>query len=430
MKKDKRFLDSLEKELSSLDEKDRVFILDKYRKIIDEELANKKKIGNIIKGFGPVKKVAETEIELLKNKKVSIFDKIKDFIKKDLAKIDDKKNDIDLSRFKENIKFKYQEIVDKFNIKKEENSVKRKNKKVENEKKKILKDKIKKAKEYQREELRLAKEEEKKLKKEEESSSIISEVIEEEKNSLIETVEVVRERHLFESKKDRKKRIIISCLGVLATIILLFIWLWISVLFIAICFAFLDGVRIIGAVIAAFGIDILWLWITIMINRLIFKKKNPLMLNLIVVSICIVLIAFGTVLTVRKIYNIDHVEDVSEKYTYTTKVEKFALPSDETKKMNIIFNSNYDTQYVINYDSKLSGIVKIEAKYYENYYDYFAKKTSNDLYISLKVEDRDRISSYISDFKDGKIYDSDELARYLIKINIAPEDLNRIEVID
>ena len=43
MKKDKRFLNSLEKELAVLKEKDRVLILDKYRNIIDEGLSSKKK---------------------------------------------------------------------------------------------------------------------------------------------------------------------------------------------------------------------------------------------------------------------------------------------------------------------------------------------------------------------------------------------------
>ena len=67
MKKDKRFLNSLEKELAVLKEKDRVLILDKYRNIIDEGLSSKKKITAILKEIGPVKEVALKEIEAVQS---------------------------------------------------------------------------------------------------------------------------------------------------------------------------------------------------------------------------------------------------------------------------------------------------------------------------------------------------------------------------
>ena len=55
--------------------------------------------------------------------------------------------------------------------------------------------------------------------------------------------------------------------------------------------------------------------------------------------------------------------------------------------------------------------------------------TNNNVYISLKIDDRDRISSYISDFKEGKIYSTDELSRYTIKITINENDKDRLEII-
>ena len=87
MKKDKRFLTNLEKELSVLKPKDRDFVLDKYRNIIDDGLANKKKITVILKEIGPVKEVAEREIEEIKSKekKENIFNRFFSFISKDLT---------------------------------------------------------------------------------------------------------------------------------------------------------------------------------------------------------------------------------------------------------------------------------------------------------------------------------------------------------
>ena len=86
------------------------------------------------------------------------------------------------------------------------------------------------------------------------------------------------------------------------------------------------------------------------------------------------------------------------------------------------------TQYIVDYDENMLGKVKVEVKYYEAYYDYFIKKTSNIVYISLKVDDRDRLSTYISDIKDGVIYPDDEMSRYIVKIIMSPEDKDRIEI--
>ena len=109
--------------------------------------------------------------------------------------------------------------------------------------------------------------------------------------------------------------------------------------------------------------------------------------------------------------------------------DKLDLPKDESKKFYITFNANYKNDYVIEYDENLKDQIKLEVKYYENYYDYYIKKSNNNVYISLKIDDRDRISSYISDFKEGKIYSTDELSRYTIKITINENDKDRLEII-
>ena len=167
-----------------------------------------------------------------------------------------------------------------------------------------------------------------------------------------------------------------------------------------------------------------------MVNRAIFHKKNNVVLNLIIVFVCVALVALGIVLFFRKLNSIKSVEDVSDKYSMTTKYDTYMLPSDTNKKLIFVFNANYKTQYIVDYDENMLGKVKVEVKYYEAYYDYFIKKSSNIVYISLKIDERDRLSTYISDIKDGVIYDSDEMSRYIVKITMAKEDRERIEIIN
>ena len=150
-----------------------------------------------------------------------------------------------------------------------------------------------------------------------------------------------------------------------------------------------DDFLFVGLIIAAFGVDFLWLWIVVMINRAVFHKKNRVVLNLIISFVCVGLIALGIVLFVRKLNSIETIEDVSEKYSMTTKYDTYIIPSDTNKKLNFVCNANYKTQYVVDYDENMLGKVKVEVKYYEAYYDYFIKKSSNIVYISLKVDSRD-----------------------------------------
>ena len=91
--------------------------------------------------------------------------------------------------------------------------------------------------------------------------------------------EIVTEKKIFESKKDRNRRILLKTLGIVLTILLLFIWLWVSVVFIASIFAYLDKIRFVGINIALFGLDALLLWIVIIVNRAIFKKESNWKLN-------------------------------------------------------------------------------------------------------------------------------------------------------
>ena len=54
------------------------------------------------------------------------------------------------------------------------------------------------------------------------------------------------------------------------------------------------------------------------------------------------------------------------------------------------------------------------------------KKNSNDVYVSLSVDFRDRLSVYLENLKENKIYDKNELSRYIVKITMNERDKERI----
>ena len=73
MKKDKKFLLELEKNLEGIKDKYKKEILSKYENIIKEEKANNKKITSILKEIGPSEDVAKKEIEALGGKGKETF---------------------------------------------------------------------------------------------------------------------------------------------------------------------------------------------------------------------------------------------------------------------------------------------------------------------------------------------------------------------
>ena len=485
MKKDKKFLLELEQQLNSINKKKRDVIVLKYREIIDEKIKEKKKIKDILKELGTPEQIAEKELELIKNNKKINFDKIKSKTKKGIKSIyNGITKDIQIGskekKQKDEIKEKdtkeekitsteLKEIKIKENKKEEKNkkiSKKEIKKKVEEEDQ-LIKERIKKSLENTNEENdkiqnnRISKKKDKKVKEKIINTKEIKEEIEEpkveepkenklsklkdkfkkkekenifddESNNQIEEIcditEIVTETPFHMSKKDKTKKIIIEMIGVVTITILLFIWMCISVLFLASLFAYLDGIKLYGLSIALLGLVILSYWITIMINRMIFKKKNNYKRNLIIVISSVFVIAIGIALLIYQTSKLEIESDVSQKYTMTTKYDTYLLPSDEKEKMYIFFNSNYDTQYMVKYDDNLEGKFKLEVKYYENYYDYNLKKSSNNLYVSLSVDSRDRISAYIDDFKENKIYNKDELARYIVKLTINEKDYQRLVI--
>ena len=347
-----------------------------------------------------------------KFKEILIKDRKIEFKKKDKKeKKNDKKNKNKDNKIKENVVETVNELSS--DVKKEVTKVKKNFKFNKLFKKKNKIDKIKDNIEEVKEEI----------------TEISDDVSSDFREEIPNVVNAVSDKKIFESKKSRRKRIFINVISFFILAFVLFIFLWINIIFLAGLFALLDGVRLIGINIALLGLNILIFWLFIMLNKLIFKKKNNYKLNLIIIISSTVVIALGVALTFYKIYHTQEVQDVSDKYSMTSVYDKLDLPKDESKKFYITFNANYKNDYVIEYDENLKDQIKLEVKYYENYYDYYIKKSNNNVYISLKIDDRDRISSYISDFKEGKIYSTDELSRYTIKITINENDKDRLEII-
>ena len=486
MKKDKKFLTELENNLLGIKDKYKEEIISKYEKLIKDEKESGKKITSILKEIGKPEDVASHEIEVLGSKaSKNFFDKLKDKRneRKELKEKKNKEKEENTASKKmkdKNIKVsvgsvqndKQKEKEKKLKKEKLEKEKALKEKKKKQEKEKLEKEKLhelkRKEKEQRKEEKRKLKEEKRKLKedkknnkdKKEKSSfkeklgklktfftkdlkfkkkerevtnepkEIVEEVKEEVKEEIAQVSEIVSEKEFLEPEPRRKRKIIVRILGVLLTVLLLFCWLWVCIVFIASLVAYLDGVKFIGLIIGLFGASLLMLWIVIMVNRSIFRKKMSVTLNLIIIIISIIMIALGTVLTIKKISDIKTVKDVSVKYSMTTKMNNFEFPENKDKQFTLTFNSNYNTQYTMNYDKTLKDKFKVEVKYYECYYDYYIKKTSNSAYVSLKLDNRDRLSVYIDDLKEGLIFDNDELSRYSVKITINPNDMNRLVILD
>lgn len=400
MKKEKKFLNDLENKLSGISKKDRNKIIEKYRNIIHEEKSNNRRIVDILKELGSTDLVAEKEIQSLKsNGKIKIFfNNVKEFITKDI-------------RF----------------TKKEK---KEKSKKEKVKKEKVKKEKIKKVKKekLKRENIFKVLKSKFNFKKKDKDTlkENIIETKEEVKEELPNIVESITEKKIFESKDKRIRRIVFRTLGVLLIICLLFIWLWVTVLLMSSMFAILDGIKYYGFNIALFGIDLLLLIIVILVNKLIIGKKISIKWTLISVILTLIIIACGISLFMKQISKIDIVKDVSDKYTMTRKYEKISLPSNLDKITRISFNSHYDTKYTIEYDNTLDNKITIETKYYESYYDYYMKKNVNDIYVSLSLDYRDRLSVYLENLKENKIYDKNELSRYTVKITMNERDKDRV----
>ena len=408
MKKDQKFLNELGEKLGNINESTKEKIVLKYKNLIDKQKNDKRRIVDIIKSLGNVDDIAKSELELLKDK--SFFSKLKyNFI----------------ARKDEHLKNK-----------EETKKIKNKNKKKKSKSKKTksirtikyyfnkFKSKFTHKKDMPRKEHKFINKFKRLFKKKDTLSSEVDAIVQESKNELSEVAEIYTEKKIFETKSQRTKRIIFKTLGLLLILVCIFIWLFIDVAFISSLFAILDGIKFYGISVALFGLSLVMLWVVIIINKAIFKRhiNNKWSINFLLSFIFI--IAIGLAFTFKEYNNVTFVNDVSDKYSMTRSYESYYLRSD--KDTIITFNSNYNTSYIMNYDDSLDGKFYVEVKYYECYYDFYAKRTSDELYISLRLDPRDRMSVYIDDLRDNKIYDEQELSRYIVKITASHKDAERI----
>lgn len=402
MKKEKKYLSELESKLKGISKKKKEKIINKYQEKIKKEKENNKRIVDILKELGTAEEVSKKEIEKLKsnNKIKSLFKNIKEFITKDIQlpkkekNKKKKKSKSEKTKYKRRLKYKINKTKD--SIRNSFNNIKKSIKaKFSRKKKDTLKENIIETKE---------------------------EIVEELPN----VIESITEKKVFESKSTRIRRTIFKTIGIVITICLLFLWLWVTVILMASMFAILDGIKFYGLNIAILGIDILLLIIVILVNKAVVNKKISVKWTIISIILTLVIIALGITLFLKQVSNINIVKDVSDKYSMTRKYEKINLPSNIDKKMYISFNTNYDTQYVVEYDNTLENKFTIETKYYESYYDYYMKRNSNDVYVSLSVDFRDRLSVYLENLKENKVYDKNELSRYIVKITMNERDKERI----
>lgn len=544
MKKDKKFLEELEKYLSNISKTNRDRIISKYENIIKDEKAKKRKITDILKELGTPQSVAEKELQSVKEsffmkmrnnvknsnikkkpnakkKEVKRPEKKKEEDKKiDNKKVDEvkkeekiekaevketKKEEVKESKKEEKNKVEKEEkkekkvkLLDKLKAKKEskpkkekpvkekkektkltslfkkkkvtkneedealelveklELKEKKKQEKFENKTKKSAKDVVKsvgsfltkditpKRNKKDKEEVEVKVEEEKKPKYKfkrhdknelvevveprESVSDIIEDIHDDIKEEFEDVNEIVAERHIYETRGQRATRILFKTLGLIVVTLLLFVWLWVAVVFFAAIFAYLDGVKFLGLNVMLLGLLVLLLTVIISINRGIFRKKHRVTLGLIFIIASVTTMSFGIALMLKQVSEIETVKDVTIKYTITNKMSTHEFSDNTSKKYVLTFNSNYNTQYTVEYDDSLENKFKMEVKYFECYYDYYMKQSSNQAYVSLKLDPRDRLSVYIDDLKEGKVFDNDELSRYSVKIIMNPRDVDRLVI--
>ncbi len=243
----------------------------------------------------------------------------------------------------------------------------------------------------------------------------------------------------IENKKQRIKNliwwkktlyIIYRIFLYIVIILFSFILIWLSTIFVASLFMFLDGVKFIGISIFILSLIILLCWFVIILNKIATYRKISFRKYLYPFIALLILIGLSTGIILIQYFKFEHVNKVTEKYGVTTFVKKFNLPRDNSKKYYIHFNSWYKNKYIIHYDETLINQVKVEVDYYECFYDIYHTIKGSTLYISLKKDYRDLISFYIENLKENKIYDSKELSRNIVNIYINEIDYERLIIVD
>ena len=110
---------------------------------------------------------------------------------------------------------------------------------------------------------------------------------------IVATIAFLMYKNIFEKRSTRIKRIVYKTLGVILTIILLFIWLWLVIIFMASIFALLDGIKIYGINIALLGIVLIVLIFLPLGQRIGRRMAGQEESNMNLSKICVLFTKFG-----------------------------------------------------------------------------------------------------------------------------------------
>lgn len=243
----------------------------------------------------------------------------------------------------------------------------------------------------------------------------------------------------IENKKEKVKNLILwgkilfiiyKIFLYIIIVVLSFILLWLSTIFVASLFMLLDGVKFIGVSFLILSLIFLLCWAIVILNKIVTYRKISFRKSLYLFIILLIFIGLNTGIILVQYFKFENINKVSEKYSFTTYEKTFNLPKEESKKYYIHFNSWYKNKYIIHYDETLINQIKITINYYECYYDVYHSTKGNSLYISLKKDYRDLISMYIENLKENKIYNNKELSRNSVDIYINEIDYERLIIVN
>ena len=233
------------------------------------------------------------------------------------------------------------------------------------------------------------------------------------------------EREIKETRDIKNKNIISKLF--LNIILMLLCILLLILLSISTCllFAIFDKVKVYALLIIFISLSVMCIETIYLIERLLKNKIIRFRKEFKVFITCLIFIGISIGIVIVQYNNLEFINDVNSKYTMTVNKKEIKI-NNFRKNYYIRFNSWYKPNYIIEYDNDLNDELIIEIKYYECFYDINYKKDLDSVYISLSENNRDKLSFYIENLKENKIYSSKELSRYTILIKLNEKNKDRI----
>lgn len=226
----------------------------------------------------------------------------------------------------------------------------------------------------------------------------------------------------FNVVSQKVKRICLYILIVPSMLLLVVL----TMLFIMSCFFYLDGLRIKGIPIVCFGILIFAGILYTTLRNKILRKEKSIFYSFFTYIIPLVIVGGGLGSVYHDTKDYELVLDINSKYSMKTVEFEYELPDSEEFK--VYFNTNYSTVPTFKEDKKLKDKVRIEVTYYKDYYELNNSYDSISAYISLGAGYRRKMSMFLENIHDNKIYSLNELERYEVIIYTNSKDSNRVIV--